>query len=257
MTTLHDVAVVIPTTLEPCLVRAVRSVYAQSYPGMVQIMVGVDVPKGNRDVLETLRAECPDRMRLTPLDLGYSTSARHGGFYRNSSGGALRTILSYAANARYLAYLDDDNWWAPSHLSVLLAAIKGHGWAWSLRWYVHPRTLAPIAVDRWESVGPDRGIYAKRFGGFVDTNCPLLDKRNCHWLVPAWCLPENNRGAGVDRLVFERLRKAFNGAATGKATAYYVVRRADVATIRHFMTRAAARRARRNEPVRAKAAEAS
>lgn len=232
---IHDVAVVIPTTLNPVLERAVRSVFEQDADASVQIMIGVDVARGEHGVLERLRADCPPRMNVTVLDLGYSTSARHGGFYRNWSGGALRTLLSYAANAPYLAYLDDDNWWAPSHLSDLLGAISGVDWAWSYRWYVEPGTLQTLCRDEWESVGPGRGMYARRYDGFVDTNCLMLDKRRCHWELPAWCVPGNSKGAGIDRVVFRRLHPRHSSACTGNATAYYVVREADVTKIRELM----------------------
>jgi len=232
---IFDAAVIIPTTLSPELLRAVRSVFAQDLEGSVQILVGIDVAKGDRALIDQLQGECPSNMRLNLIDIGYSTSTRHGGIYGNWSGGALRTILSYAANSRYLAYLDDDNWWAPTHLSDLLTAIPAHDWAYARRWYVHPGTLQPMCVDEWESTGPDSGIYKERFKGFVDTNCLMIDKLKCHWMLPAWCLPKNRKGAGVDRVVFEHLRKKHKGICTGKATAYYVVRESDVRIIQRFM----------------------
>lgn len=242
---IFDAAVVIPTTLRPELARAVRSVYAQDLAGTVQIMVGVDVANGPRNILVELKRECPARRELTVIDLGYSTSARHGGIYRNWSGGALRTILSFAANSRYLAYLDDDNWWAPAHLSDLLRAIQGFDWAYSHRWYVDPDTGQPLCVDEWESVGPGKGIYRRRFNGFVDTNCLMLDKHKCHWVLPAWCIPKNDKGAGVDRVVFEKLSAEYSSTCTGNATAYYVARRDDMPGIRRLM---AGKRGARDQP---------
>lgn len=244
---LHDAAVIVPTTLRPSLARALRSVYAQDFAGRVQIMLGIDVATGSRALLRKLRDECPQHMTLTVLDLGYSTSKRHGGFYPAYGGGALRTVLSYAANARHVAYLDDDNWWAPSHLSDLTAAIKGHDCAWSYRWYVHPKTQQPMCIDRWESVGPGRGVYRKKFDGFIDTNCWLLDKRKCHWMLPAWCIPTTRRGEGEDRIVYERLRKEFRMACTRKATAYYVIRELDLPVIERFIARRARLQAQRGE----------
>lgn len=232
---IFDVAVVIPTTLSPVIARAVHSVFEQDYEGSVQILIGIDVPMGSREVLSSLQQDCPERMQLTLIDPGYSTSTRHGGIYPNWSGGALRTIMSYAANSRYLAYLDDDNWWAPSHLRELLQAVRGVDWAFSYRWYVDPDTLDNMAVDEWESVGPGRGIYKTRFNGFVDTNCLLIDKMQCHWVLPSWCVPANRKGAGVDRVMFEKLRSGHSWACTDNATAYYVVRSADVPKIRKLM----------------------
>ena len=220
---IYDIAVIIPTLLRPSLARAVRSVFSQDFPGTVQIMIGIDVAQGPREILEELRAECPQRMELSVVDLGYSTAAVHGGLYRLKTGGALRTILSYAANSVLLAYLDDDNWWAPGHLSDLRKVIKGRDWAYSLRWYVDPATLKPLCIDEWESRGPGKGIYKDQHGGFVDTNCLMLNKVNCHWVLPAWSVPAHfEKARGVDRMVFIKLRDEFKTAGTGKPTAYYV-----------------------------------
>ena len=160
---IYDAAAIIPTIIRPELRRAVRSIFQQDFPGTIQIMVGVDKANGPTDMLDELRAECPDRMTLTVLDLGYSTSARNSGFYGNWSGGALRTLLSFAANSRYLAYLDDDNWWGPTHIADLRKAIEGFDWAYSYRWYVDPVTQKPLFPDEWESVGPGKGMYKQRF----------------------------------------------------------------------------------------------
>ena len=214
-----DAAVVIPTVLRPSLVEAVRSVFAQTLAGRIQILIGIDKPLGEPAILDRLRAECPSRMHLTLLDLGYSTSARHGGIYSNAYSGALRTILSYAANSARVAYLDDDNWWGPTHLSDLARALAGHDWAFSRRWYVDPATDAPLAVDRWESVGIG-GAYAEMFGGFVDTSSLMLEKGRCHAVFPLWAIAMFPKGSGEDRMVFQAL-KEMKGRATGEATSFY------------------------------------
>jgi hypothetical protein len=234
---LFDAAVIIPTILRESLLRAVRSVYAQDIQGKVQVVVGIDRNEGDIAIIDELRSSCPAHMQLTIIDLGYSTARRHGGFYNNWSGGALRTIMSYAANSRYLAYLDDDNWWAATHLSDLLAAIGRHAWAYSYRWYVHPETQLPMWIDEWESVGPGKGLYADKHGGFADTNCLLLDKQKCHSVLPAWCIPNRKTGSGVDKVVFRRLVRAGIGACTGNATAYYVIRQRDLELIRKLKER--------------------
>jgi len=64
---------------------------------------------------------------VTLLNLGYSTSVLNSGIHLASSGGALRSILTYCANSRYVAYLDDDNWWDETHQPSLLAAIVPRG----------------------------------------------------------------------------------------------------------------------------------
>ena len=171
-------------------------------------------------------------MALTVVDPGYSTALANGGLYPVWSGGALRSALTYLANSTLIAYLDDDNWWAPDHLSSLRAAIAGFDWAYSLRWYVDPRTNEPMGIDARESVGPGRGIYAEAKGGFVDTNCLMLHKGRCHWAVSAWCIPSNPKGAGPERQMLRHLCERHTAAWTGRATAFYTVRPDDVGRVR-------------------------
>jgi len=218
-----DAAVVMQTVLRPTLVQAARSVFAQDCRGRIQILLGIDHAQGDPALIDQIRAECPDHVALTVIDPGYSTSQRHGGLYSNHFGGALRTALSYLSNSRFVAYLDDDNWWAPQHLSTLLAAIAGKSWAFSLRSLVDHRRDEVICRDEWESLGPGRGVYVAGFGGFVDTSCLMVDKLACHEVLPAWCLSRFAHGVGEDRMVFERL-KGLPFGATEQYTVFYRTR---------------------------------
>jgi hypothetical protein len=224
----YGAAVILPTLLRPALARAVRSVFAQDLGDRIQVLIGIDQAEGERAQLDQLAAECPSHVTLDLFDPGYSTSIRHGGLYPNKVTGSLRTLLTYAANSRYIAYLDDDNWWAPDHLSSLRAAIEGHDWSWSQRWFVDPEDSGPICVDEWESVGPDAGVFKERFGGFVDPSSLLIDKLACHEILPAWSLTPFSDGRGSDRLVFDRLRRAHKGRTTGLATSFYTINPADI-----------------------------
>ena len=218
-----DSAVVIPTTLRDTLTRAVESIFNQDLDGRVQVMIGVDKALGDKKILDHLRKKCPDNMAITVIDPGYSTSVRHGGIYNNQFGGALRTILTYAANSRYIAYLDDDNWYEPYHLSDMLKVIKGHACAYSLRWLVNEETLEPICEDDFVSVGPGKGIFAEKFGGFVDTNCLMLDKMKCHMFIPLWCIALFPDGSGEDRRFFKVLNKNFTFQSTGRPSVHYLL----------------------------------
>jgi SAM-dependent methyltransferase len=226
----YDVAVVIPTVGRSSLDRAVRSVYAQKFPGTIQILIGVDGSKREAGQFEELAHVAPPNCSLTVFDPGYSTSARRGGFVPSGTGGALRTILSYAAHSRLLAYLDDDNWWGPEHLATLVQAMAGHDWAYSLRWFVDAQTEMSLCIDRWESVGPDAGVFAKTFGGFVDPSCLMIDKVACEPVLRLWCsvLSGDKSGMSSDRPVFAYLRSHGRSAGTGRATAYYVLNASDV-----------------------------
>jgi hypothetical protein len=224
---MFDVAVVIPTLLRPTLEHAVRSIFAQDLPGRVQILIGIDRPQGAVEMVSRLKRDCPARMALTILDLGYSTAARHGGIHTAWGGGALRTILSFAANSRRVAYLDDDNYWAPNHLGTLTAALDGQAWAYSYRWFVDSESGQVLDVDRWESVGPDKGTYAEKAGGFVDPNCLILDKLICAPLLHLWAEGRHTDGRGADRVMFAALRRLPSFRCTGQATSYYRTSPAD------------------------------
>jgi hypothetical protein len=128
-----------------------------------------------------------------------------------------------------VAYLDDDNWWGPDHLDALVRAVADHDWAYSLRWYADPDSARPLCVDLWESVGPGVGVYAERFGGFVDPSCLLIDRVACEPALALWChpLPGDASGMSTDRPVFAYLRDHGRGAGTGRPTAFYTIRPTD------------------------------
>jgi hypothetical protein len=193
-----------------------RAALRQSHPGTDRHRSVA----GERGILEQLIDERPANVAVTVLDLGYSTSQRNGGLYPSHFGGALKTILSYAANSRYVTYLDDDNWYAPDHLATLLAAVAGKDWAFALRHLVEARSGELLCPDTWESVGPDRGVYAQAQGGFVDTNCFLIDKLACHDVFPEWAMTRYAGGTGGDRQVLGRLRGRPWGT-NGAHTLYY------------------------------------
>lgn len=207
-----DVAVVMPTLLRPTIAQALRSVFAQEFAGTVQVLVGVDVPEGDAAAVEDACRDRPDRCTVLLLDPGYSTSVRHGGLHASWDGGVLRVVLSYLAASRRVAYLDDDNWWAPGHLAAMCAALAGHDFAWSGR----------IAVDRHTRTPGE----TMPFEGFIDPNCLIVDKLACETVLRWWGLPkrDSRTGADADRHVSRFLFEAFSGRATGAATVFYAVR---------------------------------
>jgi len=224
-----EVAVVMPTVGRDTILDAVDSVYAQRGVSRIQLLIGVDVAQGDFMRLQELLEAAPTHVTPCLFSPGYSTSSRHAGLHPAHDGGTLRTVLSYLANARHVAYLDDDNWWAPNHLRSMLDAIRGRDWAFALRWFVHPESRQPVCVDDWESVGPDRGDYAPRFGGWVDPNCLMIDKLACEpvlrwWDVP---LPGDQSQLSSDRHVFDWLRRKGAPGETGQPTVYYVMQAGD------------------------------
>ncbi len=224
-----DIAVVIPTIGRIDLLKTIHSISKQHFDGRVQILVGIDKLQGDERMIAALGKDLPANMGMVVFDPGYSTSQRHGGVHRAFDGGSLRTILSYLAHAPYVAYLDDDNSWTPDHLASLHQAIQGHHYAYSLRRFMHPNKTTPVIVDRLESVGPDKGVYANRYSGFVDPNCLMLNIKSCLHVLPFWTRPlENDKEAmSADRVVFGILAKQAGGASTGRATVDFVLHTSD------------------------------
>lgn len=219
-----DAAVIITTTLRPSLKRAVESIFKQDHNGRIQIMLGIDKKEGDVGIIDSLKADCPDNMAITVIDNGYSTAKRNGGLYTSFSGGSMRTVLSYAANSRYITYLDDDNWYAPYHLNQLLSVIPGKAWAFSLRWFVDQATNKILCVDDFVSVGTNKGVFAKAFGGFVDTNCMLIDKLQLHQVLPFWCMALMANGTAADQRVSQAIRKSrLPHGFTARPSVYYIL----------------------------------
>ena len=161
-----DAAVVIPTVLRPSLTQALHGIFAQKFPGRIHILIGIDTISGDLALIDAACAARPPNCAVQVFWPGYSTSVRNGGLTPPGDGGALRSVLTWLANSPYVAYLDDDNWWAPEHLSQLRRALEDAEWAFALRWFVHPETRRPVCVDVWESVGPGQGSFKDSFGGF-------------------------------------------------------------------------------------------
>ncbi len=88
----------------------------------------------------------------------------------------------------------------------MLRAVAGKAWAFSLRHFVDADSGASLCPDTWESVGPDRGVYGKAQGGFVDTNCYFMDKLACNDVFPEWAVTRFAGGTGGDRQVLAKLR---------------------------------------------------
>lgn len=218
----HDLAVVIITLCRHTLVRAIKSIYEQNTEARIQVLVGVDVDTDGRseELEQSMRQICPPNISLVWLNLGYSTSRRHGGIHDCFYGGSLRSALTLLADARVVMYLDDDDWLAPSHCTDILSAINGHAWAFAYSLYSDGNSGEGLCIDGLESVGVDQGIYKQNFGGFVRPSGMAIDKLTLLHMVNLWSCSPFPSGDGEDRLIFEHI-KQHPHCCTGKATVYY------------------------------------
>jgi len=108
-----NVSVIIPTYNRPDLLeRAVLSVLGQTLPD-VEIVVVNDAGQPVEDLLHRLDA-----------GRGQILSIRAA---RNCGRGAVRNLGLKLASGRYIAYLDDDDYYYPEHLKVLFDFLESSG----------------------------------------------------------------------------------------------------------------------------------
>jgi len=215
----NRLAVVIITTCRESLLRSVRSVFRQTFSGRMQILIGVDCDPHQRlhSLLPPLVAECPGHITLSLINLGYSTSQRHGGPHASYYGGSLRSALTLLADSDIVVYLDDDDWFEENHCADILRAIEGKKWAYAYSIYADGNTGKGLCVDEIESVGVGKGIYAKDFGGFVRPSGLAINKLQLLHIVHLWSCAGFATGDGEDRLIFRHLRHEPHGC-TERAT---------------------------------------
>jgi glycosyltransferase involved in cell wall biosynthesis len=134
------VSVIIPThDRKDFLAQAIRSVLEQTYQDFELIVVDDASADGTADYLTSLTDA---RLRLFRHD-------------QVSGGAAARNTGIRAARGKYIAFLDDDDRWAPTKLAMQVAALEG-------------QTAYAVAYSNWVYVDPDgqllsRGAPPQRF----------------------------------------------------------------------------------------------
>jgi glycosyltransferase involved in cell wall biosynthesis len=172
------ISVITPTTGSPLLTQAVRSVLSQDFSD-IEYYLFIDGKEREASTLTLLEDLGPRDPRLHTITLPHPTGL--DGFNGHRIFGA----SSYLARHEFIAFLDEDNWWDPHHLSSLMRLINEHNldWAYALRKIVDTDG-AFITNDECESLG----IWKACIGDFrhVDTSCYLLKRMDALSLSPIW-----------------------------------------------------------------------
>lgn len=214
-----DAAVVVPTLLRPSLIEALHSIFAQDFAGRIHVLVGVDSGANDTGIIGQICAKRPVNCVVQVLDPGYSSSARRGGLHPCREAGVLRAVLTYLANSRYVAYLDEENSWHPQHLRLLRAAVPPAEWACTLSRLVPFTSNGPGCTDIRLPAESDCGLESKQFDGRIDPNCLMIDKLACEHAITWWTIP-HFEGAGADHSVLAYLREYHRGVAVEKTTVF-------------------------------------
>jgi hypothetical protein len=160
----YSVTVITPSIGRPHLRQAIASVQAQTYPYLDHLVVA-DGPECHEQVRTCLPAE--SRHQLHFLALPYNVGDE------NFLGHRVYGSAPFLANSRYVAFLDEDNWFEPDHVASLMAKITAEGlvWAYALRKIVDADGRY-ICNDDCESLG--QWPTWNKTGNLVDTNCYML-----------------------------------------------------------------------------------
>jgi len=223
---MYELSIVIVTVCRDSLLRALASIYVQNFQGMIQVLIGIDCDLYNQEdyLKKTILGSAPKFIKIEWINIGYSTSKRHGGVHSCFFGGSLRTALTFLASSRYVMYLDDDDWLSPTHCSLILDSINGRKWAFSYSIYSDGNLSKGLCVDKIESVGIGKGIYANKFGGFVRPSGLAIDKIQLSHIIHLWSESPYETGDGEDRLIFDKLKEFPNDfGCTNEATIFYTI----------------------------------
>jgi hypothetical protein len=118
---------------------------------------------------EQVRARLPAEPRHPIHFLALPYSVGGDGFLGHRVYGS----AAFLANSRYVAFLDEDNWFEPDHVTSLMAKITAEGlvWAYALRKIVDADGRF-ICNDDCESLG--QWPTWNKTGNLVDTSCYML-----------------------------------------------------------------------------------
>ena len=184
--------VIIPTTGSPDLLQAVSSVLNQTYPTDCYVVID-----GKDNVVKTIEllGDLVENDRLHTAILPINVGAN--GFY----GHRVYAAFTHLVNTDYVLYLDQDNWFKPTHVESCVKTIQENNlsWCYSLRDIYEDNTF--ICHDDCESLGKWQTYHGVNH---VDTNSYCLRTDIAIKLASAW-----HGGWGQDRVFLQTVSQYF------------------------------------------------
>ncbi|MBW4611825.1 MAG: class I SAM-dependent methyltransferase [Desmonostoc vinosum HA7617-LM4] len=163
------VSIITPVTGNPLMKQAIQSVQDQDYPHIEHLIVidGQEREAAAQAILQEIEFKKP---QTHVLCLPYATGK--DGF----NGHRIYGMSPFLAKGDYLAFLDEDNWFEPNHISSLVQLVeeKQLDWAYALRKIVNSDGSF-ATYDNCESLGKWQVFYNNHH--LIDTNCYFLKKR--------------------------------------------------------------------------------
>lgn len=209
-----SVSVITPSIGGDHLTRAIAGVQEQTYP-FVEHFIVADGPQYHERVRAALPRQPNHPVNLLPLPFNIGA----GKFNGHRAYGA----APYLVNGRYVAFLDEDNWFDADHIASLMARITAQGlaWAYALRRIVD-RDGKFIVEDNCESLGR-WPVWDASDKHLVDANCYLVRRDAAIALSRLWyCRVFDDQSP--DFTVCEALLKDYPRCGTnGRSTVSYRV----------------------------------
>jgi glycosyltransferase involved in cell wall biosynthesis len=223
------VSVVTPSIGREELHRAcisVRDASRTMNDGMVEHVIVVDGPQ-HEERVRAIVARLTSGPLSSPL---YHPVVVVLPFATKRSGGICRAVGSMLARGTYQCFLDDDNWFAESHLLECvrtMSANPGYHWMHTARFYVNAAGGAndEIFEDLSDSLGLLNTVWYSRWLNHVDTNCFFIKRELAQKLAPHWFVDPLLENWGEDRVYFSQL--LWHGGRhmfLFKPTVYYLTR---------------------------------
>lgn len=172
------VTVITATTGSKYLEDCIRSVQNQTYEN-IQHLIFID-GKERKDAALKIIEKFDKTEHIDLIQLPYPTGADGWNGHRMYAAG------TYLGEGNYFSFLDDDNYFEPTHIESMLDNVtkRPNFWSYSLRNIVDENSNF-VCQDNCESLGKWHTIIAQH-DYFVDVNCYLLPRDLATAMTPVW-----------------------------------------------------------------------